>query len=367
MIKELFSNLAILSSLIFLYTQFTSTSPLNRTSTLSKKIIVGLFGGLLSNILMLYSMHLGTTIIDLRHIPSIVLSFYGGAVPALVSMILVIIGRFLIGINTSSYAAVIMIVSITFISIYISNRKISKNNKILLILTFSNIIYSVLFVYLIEDIHLLAVLIPTYCVISYLAGFIAFYIIEYLRNIQELFNRYKSESTIDGLTGLNNVRKFDQVFNQILINLETKKEMLSLLYIDIDFFKKINDTYGHKEGDVVLKELSSILINSSRSFDVVSRNGGEEFTVILLDCPLNRAQEIGERIRRAVENHVFTLTSGKEISITISIGIACHNETTADPSLLMEDADEALYHAKRTGRNKVCVTNKSISSILNGA
>jgi diguanylate cyclase len=362
-IKELFTNFTILISMIFLYTQLTNSSPLNRTSSLSKRILIGILGGLLSNILMFYSMPLDDTIIDLRHIPSILLSFYSGAVPALISMILVIVGRFLIGINTSSYAAVILIVSITFISLFISKSKLSKNTIIVLILTFSNIIYSVLFVYLIQDASILISLIPIYWAISFFAGFIAFYIVEYLRNSQELLNRYKTESTIDGLTGLNNVRKFDEVFNNLLDNLETKNEMLSLLYIDIDFFKKINDTYGHKEGDLVLKELGLILKSSSRSFDIVSRNGGEEFTVILLDCPLNRAEEISEHIRTTVENHVFMLSSGKNINITISIGVACFDETTSDPTLLIEDADKALYHAKRTGRNRVCVSNKLISNM----
>jgi diguanylate cyclase len=362
-LKELFANLTILTSIIFLYTQLTNDSPLTRRSSLSTRILIGILGGVLSNILMLYSMPLGNTIIDLRHIPSIMLSFYGGAVPALTSMILVIIGRFLIGVNTSSYAAVILIVSITLVALYISNRNLTYKNKIILSLTFSNIIYSIIFIYLIKDFKILISLIPTYWAISYLAGFIGFYIVEYLRNSQELLNRYKTESTIDGLTGLNNVRKFDEVFNNLLDNLELKKEMLSLLYIDIDFFKKINDTYGHKEGDLVLKELGNILKSSSRSFDIVSRNGGEEFTVILLDCPLKRAEEISEHIRTTVENHVFTLSTGKNINITISIGVASFDETTTDPTLLIEDADKALYQAKRTGRNRVCVSNKIISNM----
>jgi diguanylate cyclase len=270
-------------------------------------------------------------------------------------MVLVIFGRFLIGINSSSYLAAILIVSISIVSLYFSKKELSKKIKVFVILTISNLIYSVFYSYIIKDVAILILLIPVFLVISYLGGFIAFYILEYLRSSQELFNRFKSESLTDGLTGLNNYRKFDEIYNSLLKSLETNNESLSLLYIDIDFFKKVNDTYGHKEGDLVLKELGDILKNSARSFDIVSRNGGEEFSVILLDCPMKRAVEIGELIRRNVESHLFILSSGKKINITISIGVACFDETTKDPALLIDDADKALYQAKRTGRNKVCV------------
>ena len=354
-LKELLSNLGIMTSLLFLYTQFTNSSPLEKSSTLPRRLLLGALGGTLSTILMFYSIHLGNTIIDLRHIPIIMLSFYGGAVPALISMVIVVLGRFLIGVNSSSYLAIFLIISISVVSVYFSNKQLSKRIKILIILSISNLIYSVLYSFLIKDITILIVLIPTFWVISYLGGFIAFYIVEYLRSSQELFNRFKSESSTDGLTGLNNVRKFDEMFNSLLEKLGTNNEKLSLLFIDIDFFKKVNDTYGHIEGDLVLKELGVILKNSARTFDIVSRNGGEEFSVILLDCPLNRAIEISELIRNKVERHQFILSTGKKINITISIGLACFDETTKDPTLLIDNADKALYQAKRTGRNKVCV------------
>lgn len=366
-IKELLANLGILTSLLFIYTQITSVSPLSKNSQLKVKLALGFLGGLLSNVLMLYSMHLGDTIIDLRHIPILLLSFYGGAIPAFVSMVLVIIGRFFIGFNISSYIAVLLIVSIILGVTIISNTKASKNTKIFLMLTFSNFVYSLVFIFLIKDLFTLIILIPSYWTISFIAGYIAFYIIEYIRNSQELFHRYKAESTIDGLTGLNNFRRFDEIFNSLIHSIESKNEQLTLLYIDIDFFKKINDTYGHKEGDVVLRDLGAILKNTARSFDIVSRNGGEEFSAILLDCPLNRAVEISENIRRTVENHPFTLNSGETIHITISIGVACYDETTANLVALIEDADKALYQAKRTGRNKVCVYNSIITEEFTSA
>ncbi|WP_419393118.1 GGDEF domain-containing protein [Cytobacillus praedii] len=151
------------------------------------------------------------------------------------------------------------------------------------------------------------------------------------------------------------MRKFEEVFDHLIKDLQTNEQKLALLFIDIDFFKKVNDTYGHSEGDVVLKELGLRLQQSTRAFDIVSRNGGEEFTVLLLNCPLYRANELAERIRKNVEDNPFTLNSGEEINLTISVGVACYQETTIDPTQLIEDADKALYQAKQSGRNRVCI------------
>jgi len=358
MIKELLSNLAILTSLIFFYINFAKKVPISKASSVKGKVLLGVLGGLLSNILMLYGMKFGNTIIDLRNIPIVLTSYYGGGLPAIIAMGLVIIGRLSIGLNTSSYLGVLLIVLTTLASIYISDKRMTKRIKILLSLSVSNFIFSVIISYVFKDIKILLVLLLAYWSISYLAGFISFYMVEYLRSSQKLFNQYKSEAVTDGLTGLNNVRKFDEVYNSILKEAETKNESLSLLYIDIDFFKKINDTYGHKEGDLVLKELASLLNKCVRSFDIVSRNGGEEFTVILLDCPANRAKEISETIRKTVETHPFKLSTGKVIHISISIGVACFNQTTTNSASLIEDADKALYQAKRSGRNVVCFSGQ---------
>lgn len=127
--------------------------------------------------------------------------------------------------------------------------------------------------------------------------------------------------------------------------------------IDIDFFKKVNDTYGHAEGDAVLRELGKILLKSCRSYDIVSRNGGEEFTILLLDCPEIQALQIAERVRYSVETHPFIMTNETQINITVSIGVSSYPEATNKIEKLLELADETLYIAKRTGRNKVCSSN----------
>lgn len=357
-IKDLFSNLAILLAILFMYNQFTNKSPLNRKSTIRRKIIIGFLGGLLGNILMYYSMHIGDVIIDLRHIPIILLAFFAGAIPSYLAMTLIILGRFLIGINQAAFFAVPLMLFVTIGAVYFSRSHFSGKMKVILSIACNNILFSISLSYLIKDLGTLVVLIPVYWCISYLGGFVAFYIINYLRTSQMLFQKYKNESTIDGLTGLNNFRKFDEIFNSLLKKTEEKQEKLSLLYIDIDFFKKINDKYGHKHGDEVLRQLGEILQKCTKSFDIISRNGGEEFTVLLLDSSLQKALDVAENIRKSVEEYSFYL-SGEEINITVSIGISCYNETTLKADNLLDDADKALYQAKNTGRNKVCVSKNN--------
>jgi diguanylate cyclase len=356
-VKQLFANLAILVALLFLYTQIKRDPPLRMNSSIKKKLTTGVAGGLFSNILMQYSIPIGTTLIDLRHIPIILLAYFGGAVPALVGMALVIVGRFLIGINISSYTSGLLMIAITLFAIIIARTNLSHQIKKWSMLTFANLLTTLLFFYLIKDPQLLLYLIPGYWFVSFLSGYVAFQVLHILFKSQMMFDKYKAESTIDPLTGLNNVRKFDEVFNSCMADLEKKKK-LSLLYIDIDFFKKINDTYGHAEGDVVLKDLGLILRSCARPTDIVSRNGGEEFTVLLVDCSLDQAKKIAERIRTTVEEHAFLLNSGTEVNITVSVGLSNFPETTTIGSLVIKDADKALYEAKRTGRNRVCIAKQ---------
>ncbi|MCA1011470.1 GGDEF domain-containing protein [Halobacillus halophilus] len=357
-LKELISNLAILVALLFVYTQLTNSSPLRRTSSRRQKITAGILSGILSNVLMLYSMPMDTVIIDLRHIPVILMSYYGGSIPALIAMMLIIIGRFLFGFTTQAVLAIIFIGGTTFLTLLITRLKLSKMKKVFLALTISNLIFTIMLTFLSLRMDTLISLVLSYWSISYLAGFLSFYVVEYVRKNQKILNKYKSESMTDGLTGLYNVRKFDQIFNQVCKDAQHRDEKMTLLYIDIDHFKTVNDRYGHVEGDQVLVELSHILTSTVRSFDHVSRNGGEEFTVILLDCSAQRAEEISERIRKRVQNHAFQLATGETISITVSIGIACYDDTTNTPKLLIEEADHALYEAKQSGRNQVCLAQK---------
>jgi len=160
-------------------------------------------------------------------------------------------------------------------------------------------------------------------------------------------------ATIDGLTGLNNHRTFQERLETEIARAMRYRHKVSLLMMDIDNFKRFNDTYGHRAGDEVLKRAACRVIESIRSIDFAARYGGEEFVVILPETPAEGAVVTAEKIRETIMNHKISM-GGSDISVTISIGVATYPEDAADRESLIERADRALYAAKRAGRNMVC-------------
>jgi diguanylate cyclase (GGDEF)-like protein len=160
-------------------------------------------------------------------------------------------------------------------------------------------------------------------------------------------------ASTDGLTGLNNHRTFQERLQQEIERARRFDTPLSLLMIDIDRFKKFNDTYGHTNGDEVLKIIARILKDNVRSIDFVARYGGEEFAVILPQVDLEGALVVAERIRRSAENYELVFNGHKE-RVTLSIGVATYPDDASNREQLIDHADKALYLAKRTGRNRLC-------------
>ena len=158
-------------------------------------------------------------------------------------------------------------------------------------------------------------------------------------------------ATTDGLTGLNNHRIFQQKLTEELKRSERHKAPLSLLLIDIDYFKKVNDTYGHPVGDLVLKGVSKILQHEIRDIDIAARYGGEEFVVILPGTDSISARNIAERLRKEIMAETFT-SGGRNLKVTVSIGIATVPAEARTKEELIEKTDQALYHAKHNGRNQ---------------
>ena len=158
----------------------------------------------------------------------------------------------------------------------------------------------------------------------------------------------------DPLTELYNHRFFQETLLQEFTRAQRYKKPLSLMIIDIDFFKKFNDTYGHLVGDKVLKHVSAIFKTSMREqIDTVARYGGEEFGVILPETSLDGAAAFAERIRSKVEES-FIPEGDKKLKVTLSIGVSCISVTKCTKtSDLIEAADQALYKAKAEGRNQV--------------
>jgi diguanylate cyclase (GGDEF)-like protein len=170
--------------------------------------------------------------------------------------------------------------------------------------------------------------------------------------MESLNRQLEKISQVDGLTGLCNRRFWDEQFV-----MEYKRGMRSespstLVMLDIDNFKQVNDTYGHPAGDEVIKKLAEIIKKTTRDTDVLGRYGGEEFTMILPDTPVANVEFVAERIRRLVEkcNVVYDEIS---IKFTISIGIAGFKQSYKDSTQWLDLADKALYQAKALGKNRV--------------
>jgi len=166
-------------------------------------------------------------------------------------------------------------------------------------------------------------------------------------------DRLKEMAMKDGLTGLYNHTLLMELFEKEVSQRSRANSDTAFIMLDIDYFKKVNDTYGHMAGDMILKELAVILLESVRTGDVVGRYGGEEFGIVLGNTDEKSAVEICERIRQRIENNLFS-TEDRNINITISMGISIKKcDALVGTSEVIKKADEALYKAKNDGRNRV--------------
>ncbi|WP_086933083.1 GGDEF domain-containing protein [Agarilytica rhodophyticola] len=184
------------------------------------------------------------------------------------------------------------------------------------------------------------------------------YIFAFLRDITELIllqEKLSYQAMIDDLTGIYNRRAFIQQANSALNISIRNTEPFTLMMLDIDFFKKINDEYGHNAGDIALKKFSDNVANIIRLGDIFARIGGEEFILSLLNTSIDNALILAERIRRETENLIIN-TPGQSFSLTVSIGVASHRKENTTLEQIINHCDKALYQAKQEGRNRVVLS-----------
>lgn len=177
----------------------------------------------------------------------------------------------------------------------------------------------------------------------------------YQDSLEEQFQQQLYESaTRDPLTQAYNKRFFSEQLAKDFGHAERHGLALSLVLMDIDHFKNINDTYGHPAGDHVLQRASSAIMESLRAEDSYCRIGGEEFAIIMRDCTGDEAAALAERLRALIADMRFVY-GGQELPVTMSFGVAGYNrDVHGSPEVMVEAADRELYRAKRSGRNRVC-------------
>jgi two-component system cell cycle response regulator len=171
--------------------------------------------------------------------------------------------------------------------------------------------------------------------------------------LQDNYQRSLALALTDSLTGLYNRRYLLAHLDGLMARAAENAQGPALLMLDIDYFKRVNDTHGHTAGDAVLREIAARLARHVRGFDLVARYGGEEFVVVMPDTPLPVASMVAERLRSVVADKPVQVEGTGEISVTVSIGIAPARETGDQAAAILQRADKALYGAKARGRNCV--------------
>jgi len=176
-----------------------------------------------------------------------------------------------------------------------------------------------------------------------------------LQRVTRLKNKYKEQATHDLLTGLYN-RQFLYEYFEIELNRAKRKNLnISIIMLDIDFFKNFNDTYGHECGDQILQSISNLLNQNIRKSDIACRYGGEEFVILMPETTLEAAREVAEKLRKAIKSISLFRESETVKNITLSFGVSSFPRNGLTRMKIIESADKALYRAKREGRDKVCI------------
>lgn len=361
MLNEIFLNGAIVIAVISLGNQLLIEHDINPLASWKLKIFFSTMAGILGMLLMINSVQIMPgVILDFRNIAILLSAIYCGFLPSIITAL--IIGAFRLfyaGLSYSSIMGAIAALVIGNLCGFISTLQITRAKKWANMTACLLIIPAIVFSMIINQQMLMVKTIFFHLISTMIVSILVYSFVQYIDLSKYTYRKYQYESAKDSLTGLNNVRQFDKSFNQIAESL-TEESLVALLYIDIDFFKKVNDTYGHQNGDEVLADLGKILLNKSSHRDFVYRNGGEEFCVLMLDCPKDKIMGVAERIRKAVREHPFFLLDGQVIHITVSIGVAVYPDSVKDINQLVEKADEALYEAKRTGRDRVVLFGEPI-------
>lgn len=176
--------------------------------------------------------------------------------------------------------------------------------------------------------------------------------LDVIKKINFMYSHTRYLSLTDALTGLYNRRHLDTNLEREFLRAKRYHNDLSIAVIDIDFFKKVNDTYGHLCGDYVLKEVAYMILETLRKTDMVFRYGGEEFVAILTETPLEKAVIPLERLRKSIESYPFEY-NGISFRVTVSIGVNSTESGAATAGEFLDLADKALYLAKNKGRNRV--------------
>ncbi|WP_048627287.1 GGDEF domain-containing protein [Listeria ivanovii] len=287
----------------------------------------------------------------------IVLHLFSSAGPATVALLLIISGKIILGDALfSNLFYIFLIIGFHFVCMEAAKLRLSTVRKVVLIKLGA---IPLMLLYLHQKIHIAYSVenLPDWALyfsVSFVTTFIIVSAAYYIDTSNKLIYDLQQSTILDPLTGLSNYRHFEEIFTNSFQHAAIKKANLSLIIIDIDYFKRVNDTYGHLVGNGVLSTFSQMLLKISFPPNTtIARIGGEEFAIVLSNINVSETEHLAEKIRKKVEKIEFPIVATSSI-ITISAGIAHFNGNNYLTSeALLQAADQALYNAKRNGRNQV--------------
>ncbi|EAH3261228.1 GGDEF domain-containing protein, partial [Listeria monocytogenes] len=270
MVEQLVSNAAILLAGFYIIS-LVYKEPITKELSTNKKIVIGIWAGLLGFALMVFGIPISNNVIvDLRHIPIIMVGFYGGPIPAIVSAIIISASRFLLSVNSAAIMAAVVMMLIGIITA-IFGKRIEKFKIwgvfILNIIACSFVVIN-LHLILARESHFW-INMTVFVLIALVIGAVSAGLMSNMIKSKQLFQKYEQDSTLDYLTKLSNVRQFDEKINHVM---DAGSRQVTLMLIDIDYFKNINDTYGHDAGDAILKQLAIILKRNTSDGSEAFRN-----------------------------------------------------------------------------------------------
>lgn len=351
MVLQMFTLVCVMMTLQAIYYQLKIRLNLAMVNSIVEKLLSGFISGLMAVILTFYSIDFSFDISIGLAVTSLLIGLiYSG--PLTFSIGYTIYG-FWYFLNPFSTAA-LDFVNFTVIGlVLIAVNHFIRNQSVYLKAITAVVVYAFLSafsIYLVSgDLSFTLLTMSLYLVLASISIYAGVLLITYMQTYRKMFSKMEFEATHDALTGLLNRRYFNQCISEL-----ASDSSASLLLIDIDKFKSINDTYGHAAGDAVLQQIADTaksVITEKRS---IARIGGEEFAVILRHSSLEEAKLTAEKLRAAVERQDIGIEDlNRTVNVTVSIGIASYPEETKSIRKLYDTADERLYFAKKLGRNQI--------------
>ena len=358
---DLLHNLTLLMSGFYLLGKL-SPHPITVDSKRSVRILYGISLSILSWLLMQLTIEPAPgVLVDLRHIPVIVAAYFAGPLPTMIVTSVIILYRFSINLNSSAYAAALFIILIAVgTSLLVKWLPIYSKRTFTMVTVYATVLHGIVLIYVLADTGLLFDILSVVLPASFISSWLALVIIRDIRLTKQSMRTWQQTAQRDFLTGLHNFRAFTDHFDDLKQQTILQQHEVALITIDIDHFKHVNDTFGHEAGDEVLRQFASRLRDGVTDAGFISRNGGEEFSILVEQLTDAKVLALAEQLRERIATSPFQLSNGTQLPLTASFGVALFPKSTSEIQQLVTDADVALYHSKQNGRNRVTLFTREL-------